>query len=257
MRRESKKKIERQVLRVLATLLVLALPITFFLSRGQARYSVLPYKTIIKIERKGPRSAFLRAEEVRKELPFSITDSTPSPVRIGNLERELISKITYIREAEAYISPSTGTLNILLYERTPILRYYRAGRAYFMDDEGVCIPSRMGAAADVPVATGMLTDSVLKATVFPLAHYLSESDRYRTFFPFIDVLGPRQVHLYPRIGDYIFELYGVATLEEDLSKIPIFYKEIVPHVGADKYSLIKLSYKDQIICTRRHDNVPN
>lgn len=253
MTKETRHKITRSILFVLAGLLLLALPVSYILSQGQARYAVLPYKTIVKIERSSPRSSFLRTEEIIKELPFSIEDSVSSPVRIGELERTLSEKIAYLKRAEVFISPSARTLNIRVIERTPILRYYRGGKAYFLDEEGVSVPGRVGAAALVPIATGNLTDSVITSTVYPLASYLSQSNDYRTFFPFIDVLSGRQIRLYPRIGDYVFELHGVATLSEDLSKVPLFYKKIVPQVGANKYSLVKLSYKDQIICTRRED----
>lgn len=253
MKKETKHKITKTVLRVLAGVLLLVLTVSFFVSRGQARYAVIPYKTIVKIDRSSPRSAFLREEEVVKELPFSLKDSISSPVRIGELEHTLVEKISYLKSAKVFISPATRTLNVHVLERTPILRYYRGGKSFFLDEEGVSVPSRVGAAADVPIATGMLTDSIISSTVYPLAGYLSRSDAYRTFFPFIDVISDRQVHLYPRIGDYIFELHGIATLEQDLDKIPIFYKDIVPQVGANKYSLVKLSYKDQIICTRQED----
>ena len=253
MKKETGHQITRGLLIVLAGLLLLALPVSYVLSQGQARYAVLPYRTIVKIERSSPRSAFLRTEEITEKLPFSLSDSVSSPVKIGQLERTLSEKIAYLKRVEVYISPSSRTLNIRATERTPLLRYYRGGQPFFLDEEGVSVPGRVGAAALVPIATGNLTDSVIASTVYPLASYLSRSDDYRTFFPFIDVLSGRQVRLYPRVGDYVFELHGVATLAEDLSKVPLFYQKIVPQVGADKYRLIKLSYKDQIICTLRED----
>ena len=251
MKQETKQRITKTTLRVLAGILLAALPVSFAVTRGQARYSVLPYRTAVRIEGSSDRSTFLRSEELLARLPFALTDSTLSPVKIGELEQTLLKNTAYLKEVRVYISPAARALNIDAVERHPILRYYRGGKAYFMDEEGVSVESRPGAAAEVPIATGMLTDSVLKNAVYPLALALAGDEDYRAFFPFIDVVSDRQIHLYPRIGDYIFELHGVATVEEDLKKVPIFYRKIVPQVGADKYSLVKLSYKDQIICTRR------
>ena len=251
MKRETRQRITKTTLRVLAGILLLTLPVSFFASRGQARYAVLPYKTEVRIDRSSPRSAFLREDEILRELPFALTDSASSPVKIQELEHALIEKITYLKSAKVFISPATQTLNVQVLERKPILRYYRAGKTYFLDEEGISVLARTGAAADVPIATGALTDSVIASTVYPLALHLSRDEDWGSFFPFIDVISARQLHLYPRIGEYVFELHGVSTLREDLKKVPIFYQKIVPQVGANKYSLVKLSYKDQIICTRK------
>ena len=251
MKKETRHRIRKTTLRVIAGLLVALLPITFFLSRGEARYAILPYKTLVKIDRTSPKSSFLGEEEVVAQLPFALTDSVSSPVKIEELEHRLTENIAYIKRATVYISPSARTLNIRITERNPILRYYKGGKVFFLDDEGISVPGRIGVAADVPIAAGALTDSVITHTVYPLALYLSRSETFRTFFPYIDVLSDRQLHLYPRVGDYIFELHGVSDLPTDLEKVPIFYKKIVPQVGVEKYRLVKLSYRNQIVCVLR------
>ena len=251
MRPGRKARIGRTLLWTLAGALLAALPVSYAVTRGQARYSVLPYRTVVEIVRSSDHSSFLGEEEFLEQLPFALTDSVSSPIRTGALEQALVERTVYMKDVIVFVSPGARTLNIRAKERRPILRYYRGGKAYFLDDEGISAESRPGAAAEVPIAAGALTDSVLLQTVYPLALFLAGDEDYRSFFPFIDVVSGSKIHLYPRIGDYIFELHGVATVEEDLKKVPIFYRKIVPQVGADKYSLVKLSYKDQIICTRR------
>lgn len=46
--------------------------------------------------------------------------------------------------------------------------------------------------------------------------------RWTNFFGLIDVKSETCVHLYPRVGDFIFELQGIETIGDDLDKIPIF-----------------------------------
>lgn len=247
----SKQRVIQSLLLIAAGVLVLILIGSYPLSRRQARFAVFPYKTRVNILGGSQESSFLRQTEVTDLLPFSLTDSSSMPIRTAHLEQELVREIPYVRYACAYVSPATRTLNINILERTPIIRFYRDGQTYFMDDEGISIRGRVGSAAYVPVAIGMLTDSIVQSTLYPLATYLHESKEYRHFFSLIDIVSERKVHLYPRVGDYIFELHGLGTLEEDLSKIPIFYEKILPQTGTNQYRLIKLSYKDQIICQRR------
>ncbi len=236
-----------------ATLLLTLLLGSYLLSRGQARFAVYPYKTHISILGGTEESSFLRQSEIIDLLPFSTKDSTSMPIRTEWLEQTLLHEIPYVRSACAYVSPSTRTLNITILERTPIIRYYRGGETYFMDDEGVTIRGRIGSAAYVPIAMGNLNDSILHSTLYPLATHLHASKDYRHFFSLIDIVSERKVHLYPRVGDYIFELHGLDTIDEDLDKIPIFYKKILPKTGTNHYKLIKLSYKDQIVCQRRKE----
>lgn len=53
------------------------------------------------------------------------------------------------------------------------------------------------------------------------------------------------------MGTVVFELHGLETLEQDLAKIPVYYNKIEPQVGTNKYSLVKLSYDNQIVCVKR------
>lgn len=239
------------LLQVAAGLLLLILLGSYPLSRGQARFAVLPYKTRIHILGGTQESSFLRESEVAELLPFSLKDSSSMAIRTGQLEEDLTSEIPYVRYASAYVSPATRTLNISILERTPIIRYFRGGESYFMDDEGVSIKGRVGSAAYVPIATGLLTDSIIQSTLYPLATYLHHHKDYRHFFTLIDIAPGRKIHLYPRVGECVFELHGLSTLDEDLSKVPVFYQKILPQTGTNRYKLVKLSYKDQIVCQRK------
>lgn len=250
-----KPRLRHTLLITLSLLLTLGLIGSFLLSRRGGDYRILPYKTRISI-RGDAKSAFLTSDEVFKLLPFHSTDSTFTSVRPHEIESLLTTQSPYIRHAQVYVSPSARALNVRIDERHPIITFYRGRQSYYLDSEGREIEGMVGTSAYVPVAVGHLTDSIVQSTLLPLAQFLRSESRWTGFFGLIDIRSEEVIHLYPRVGDFIFELQGIATLDEDLNKIPIFYKEIVPKAGADKYHLIKLSYKDQIVCRKRDNAHP-
>ena len=46
-------------------------------------------------------------------------------------------------------------------------------------------------------------------------------------------------------------LGSFADFEEKLDNLRLFYEKAIPKVGWEKYSIISLKYKDQIVCTKR------
>ncbi|MDO5036072.1 MAG: hypothetical protein Q4D93_03830 [Porphyromonas sp.] len=236
---------------LIAVLILIALLLYSYIAyRGESRYAVRPSNTRITIEHTGGLD-FLQEEDVARLLPFALQDSSLVAVNPAKVESLLITNLTYAQEVNTYISPSTNTLNIHLKSRTPILRYLQGGRWYFLDSEGSPIVPRVGSSAYVPVAVGNITDETVSTLLLPLAQYLKSNKKWHHFFGLIEIVSPRKIHLHPRVGDYIFEITSVDNLDEDLSKISIFYQKIVKQVGANKYRLVKLSYKDQIVCKKR------
>ena len=59
------------------------------------------------------------------------------------------------------------------------------------------------------------------------------------------------VELIPRVGEQVIMLGSFENFEEKLANLKLFYDQAVPKVGWDKYSIINLKYKDQIVCTKK------
>lgn len=252
--REGNKKRLRQVLSgLLLGVLVVLLGCSFVLSRRQISYAIYPCDTVITILDDGT-GQFLHEREVASLLPIDLTDSISRGVDLHAIERDLTEASTYVRSATAFISPSTMRLHVIVHERTPIIRYSRGGATWYLDSEGISVPQRHGTAAYVPIATGAMTDGNIRYTLYPLAKYLHDHDEWSHFFSYIDILSDSRIHLYPRVGTVVFELHGIDTLESDLAKIPVYYREIEPRVGTSKYSVVKLSYDNQIVCVKKKNS---
>lgn len=245
-----KSKLLRVFLWILALSILGVLLFSYFALKGQSRYAIQPNLTRIVI--KGEGDDFLQTQDIISVLPLDITDTVPQPIRLADVEHALSEKIPYAREVNAFVSPTTHKMTIQVRSRKPILRYFSDSGSFFLDDEGKPMQTKPGVSVYVPVVrASQLDDESIEKILFPLAQFLQKHEEWRTFFSLIELNSPTQLHFYPRVGDYIFEVRGVEHLEEDLGKIKVFYDKIVPQVGSNRYQLIKLSYKGQIVCKRR------
>lgn len=246
-----KRKLLHFFLWLLAIALLGGLVFGYIALQGHARYAVQPNLTRIKVVGM-EKDAFLKRDDVMAVLPVSIKDTLPQPISLSEVERSIKSQIPYAKKVNAYVSPTNHQMTVKVDSRRPILRFYTNDGAFYLDDEGTAMRTKSGVSVYVPVAKASHVDSLtIQNTLYPLAKFLSEHDEWNTFFSFIELKEGNRIHLYPRVGDYIFEVLGTSTLEEDLPKIHTFYNKIVPQVGANHYQLIKLSYNNQIVCKRR------
>ena len=60
-----------------------------------------------------------------------------------------------------------------------------------------------------------------------------------------------EVELIPRVGNHRIMLGTFEGFEEKLDKLQLFYEQAIPKVGWEKYSIINLKYKNQIVCTKK------
>ncbi|MDO4695460.1 MAG: hypothetical protein Q4A53_01775 [Porphyromonas sp.] len=221
------------------------------ISDGSKERIMIPSKTKVRVYHADSEYIFLSTNDVLSLLPFNAKDTVAREVNAHKVESLLLANSPYISKVSAYIAPMGRAMNINITERCPLIRYYVGGQSYYIDDEGYVFANRAGASAHVPLVTGAVTKEIATGVLFPLGIFLKEHKKWREFIGAIHVVSDHELHLYPRVGDYIFVIDDLDDLEDKLSKISIFYRRILPKVGAQKYKIINLSYKDQIVCKHR------
>jgi cell division protein FtsQ len=63
----------------------------------------------------------------------------------------------------------------------------------------------------------------------------------------IDINGKGRAVLFPQVGDETIEFGKPEDLETKFRKLKIFYKEILPRVGWNKYDRINVEYEGQVV----------
>ena len=209
----------------------------------------------------------------RHQLLNLIYGSTGTIVgqRIKDLSiAEIEGKINGLRElkkAEVYTTID-GTMHVYVDQRDPIMRVMPDnGGDFFIDDDGVVMrkrnlytPRLHVVSGNVNISSAMLNgtsvldtsikNSILK-DIYYLVKYINNDNFWSAQIDQIYVDNNDQIDLIPRVGNQIIHLGTTENTEGKLRNLAAFYDKVLPAVGWNKYSLINLEYKDQIVCKRR------
>jgi cell division protein FtsQ len=63
----------------------------------------------------------------------------------------------------------------------------------------------------------------------------------------LDIDSHCRINVFPQVGDEHIEFGKPDNLDTKFKKLMIFYKEILPRVGWNRYSRINLEYEGQIV----------
>jgi cell division protein FtsQ len=180
------------------------------------------------------------------------------------------SRINVLRElkkAEVYISID-GVVHVYVEQRTPVMRVMPGdGGDFFVDEDGIVVrrrnlynPRLHIVEGNVNISSAMLNgvsilDTSIKRSVlkdiYPLVNYLNDDSFWSAQIDQIYVDGNDEIDLIPRAGNQIIHLGSAENYEGKLRNLEAFYDKVLPEVGWNKYSVINLEFKDQIVCKRR------
>lgn len=160
------------------------------------------------------------------------------------LKNEMISNI------EAYKTPS-GIIKLEVYQKMPILRVISVRGNYYVDNQGSLMPVSRRYVAHVPVVSGYVEKELAMTDLYKFALFLQGNDFWNDQIEQIFVHPDGEVELIPRVGSHRIMLGTFADFEEKLNNLRLFYEQAIPKVGWEKYSMINLKYKNQIVCTKK------
>ena len=183
---------------------------------------------------------------------------------------EIESKINGLRElkeAEVYMSID-GTVHVYANQRDPVMRVMpNGGGDFFVDKEGVVVrkrnlytPRLHIVGGNVNISSAMLNgvsvlDTSIKHTIlkdiFYLVEYINDDSFWSAQIDQIYVNNDDKIDLIPRVGNHVIHLGTTENLEGKLRNLMTFYDKVLPETGWNKYSVINLEYKDQIVCKKR------
>jgi cell division protein FtsQ len=102
----------------------------------------------------------------------------------------------------------------------------------------------------VSVLDTSIKNSILK-DIFPLVSFINDNNFWSAQIDQIFVDDNDEIDLIPRVGNQLVHLGTTENFKGKLRNLEAFYDKVLPEVGWNKYSLINLEYKDQIVCKKR------
>jgi cell division protein FtsQ len=180
---------------------------------------------------------------------------------------ERINSLKELKVAEAY-SSIDGKIHIYADQRDPVMRVMpESGGDYFIDSEGYVFRKRnlynprlhivegnvtitQAMLSGVSVLDTAIKNSILK-DIFFIVGYIKDDDFWSAQIDQIYVDKNNEIDLLPRAGSQVIHLGSAENLEGKLRNLEAFYDKVLPEVGWNKYSVINLEFRDQIVCKRR------
>ncbi|MGV3540724.1 MAG: cell division protein FtsQ/DivIB [Rufibacter sp.] len=162
----------------------------------------------------------------------------------------------FVREAQVS-RDLEGNINVFIQQNRPIARVLSATKDVYLDEEGNQLPlSQLYTAHVIPVTMDAALTSKTK-TFFQdsvgvpylnLLKFIEKDPFWGAQLAHMHIDGKGKVSFLTQVGDQQIEIGKPAQFEEKLRKLFVFYKEVLPVVGWDKYSRLNVEYKEQIIC---------
>ncbi|RRD79399.1 cell division protein FtsQ/DivIB [Tannerella forsythia] len=159
-------------------------------------------------------------------------------------DNELIDRVS------VYKTPS-GNINIEVTQKTPVLRVFSTQGSYYIDEHGHIMPVSPRYATYLPIASGNIEKSFATTDLYKFALFLQKHDFWNNQIEQIYVYPNKEVELIPRVGDHRIFLGSFDDFREKMDHLQLFYEQAIPKVGWEKYRIINLKYKNQIVCTKK------
>jgi len=245
----------RRELKIVAALAVLA-AIIAFTERKQANVAVKDIT--VKIDNL-QANHFLDESDIMELMQLkreNLLGAGLDEVSLKGIEKK-IERQPYIKKADLY-SDLKGNLVVKAELRRPIARIVRNdGADGYIAEDGTIMPVSEKFTSRVVLVSGSYVSKMLKQAnmndseetekILILINRIREHEFWHAQIAQLDIDGGSRVTFFPQVGDEKIEFGKPDNLEIKFKKLMIFYKEILPRTGWNKYNRVNLEYEGQII----------
>ncbi|MBP6793531.1 MAG: hypothetical protein KA143_00675 [Saprospiraceae bacterium] len=206
---------------------------------------------------------FITGEEMRTRITNKFqSEFANKPIgSLSPIEIESgLKSMDFVKSADVYVD-ANSRLNVLVTQREPILRIINhEGYSLYVDKDGTTMPASLHysprvlvAYADVPntIDTLSLNRPGVQSDLFKLTHIIREDRFLNTLIEQMATDNDGDWILVPKLGPSKIRIGGLDNMDEKVESIKKVYKKILPAEGWDKYSVINLKFKGQVICTKK------
>jgi len=186
----------------------------------------------------------------------NLAGTSMDAINLKSIEKK-IKRQPFIKNANLY-SDLKGNLVVRAELRRPIARIVRNdGPDGYIAEDGTIMPVSEKFTSRVILVSGsyvreMLEQSNMNAKeesrqILDLINKIRAEEFWNAQIAQLDIDNKTRVTLYPQVGDERIEFGKPNDLEIKFRKLMIFYKEILPRTGWNKYNRVNLEYEGQIV----------
>lgn len=208
---------------------------------------------------------FMDESDVAELMQLSQENLRGASIEKMNLKsiEKKIKQDPFIHDAELY-SDLKGNVVARVELRRPIARIVRNdGPDGYVAEDGTIMPVSDKFTSRVVLLSGayarklLLQDNVMIAQdgkrseegeqLMGLINTIREDDFWSAQIAQLDIDSKCKITIYPQVGDEQIEFGKPDNQEAKFKKLMIYYKEILPRVGWNKYDRVNLEYEGQIV----------
>ena len=245
----------RRELKIVAAVLIVAIIIAFT-ERRQGDVSI--NDITIKIDNiQGnhflDESDILDLMQLKKD---NLRGTSIDRLSLKGIEKE-ISKQPFIKKADLY-SDLKGNLVVRAELRRPIARIVRNdGPDGYIAEDGTIMPVSEKFTSRVVLVSGSYVAQLLKQNnmhekeetqkILDLINTIRQDEFWSAQIAQLDIDSKARITIFPQVGDERIEFGKPENTEVKFKKLMIFYKEILPRTGWNRYNRVNLEYEGQIV----------
>jgi cell division protein FtsQ len=213
-----------------------------------------------KITLTNSQANFLNENEIAKLLSQyakgPVKGQSISSIDLRELENALEKNI-WIRDAQLYFD-NNDMLHVAVAEREPIARVFSvAGNSFYIDSSDRRIPLSDKITVRLPVFTGFpdkknlsSKDSVLLKGMKRITQYIQADPFWLSQVAQVNITPDQNFEMIPVVGNHLVKLGDAGSVDQKFHRLFVFYKEVLARTGFDRYRIINVAYKGQVVAIR-------
>jgi cell division protein FtsQ len=179
-------------------------------------------------------------------------------ISIKRLEKKINSS-PWVRSAQLFFD-SKQVLWARVTEREPVARVFtNEGNSFYVDTSGARLPLRDYYPTRLPVFTSCPLDSkhytqadtLLIRQIGVLSAYLNAHPFWMNMVEQVDMTQDGSFELVPAIGDEVVKLGDTSALDNKFHRLWIFYKNVSPKIGWNKYAALDVRFDGEVIGVKK------
>ena len=215
---------------------------------------------------KGQTTNFFIDEKDVQQLLMKATGGNIKGQPVGSLDlyqlEQMLEHNTWINDAELYFD-NQDVLHVTVTEKEPVARIFTvAGNSFYIDSLGKKMPLSDKLSARVPVFTGfpekkllLAKDSLLLNDVRATANFIVNDPFWIAQVAQVDINSDGTFEMIPVVGNHTVKLGDGNDIDKKFHRLMVFYKQVLSKTGFDKYKIIDVQYKGQVVVSKQVGNI--
>lgn len=168
---------------------------------------------------------------------------------------EVVSNNPWVEDAQVYID-NERRLKAYVIQREPVVRIFeKGGNSYYLDKNNEPLPLSGKynfytlVVTNVPELKDDSTGNVLKGEIRVLTDFIKNDTFWNAQVSQVIVADEGGFEIVPVLGEQKILLGDTVNMKQKFSNLFAFYKNVLNEVGWDKYEVLDLRYRGQLVAS--------